>query len=212
MVYSPITTHVADAVATLTSAYKERPKAEGLVAAIAQQVQELEDAIAQVNTARLLYGGAAVGAQLDVLGTLVGCARAGLDDATYTALIYGTIAKNSSDATCESLINVASLIWQTGSVAVQTPNSPNHSRISHPATVQLAVGSPKTSSSINPKLVSIAQQTLGAAVGIAYVNEFAADGVFACAGPQPWVRGLCDLNTGLGGGPCASLMYTNPLG
>ncbi|RYF03282.1 MAG: DUF2612 domain-containing protein, partial [Deltaproteobacteria bacterium] len=104
MSYTVITTHVPDAVAKLTSAYSERPKATGLVMALAQEVQAIEDAIDQANQARLLFGNKAVGAQLDALGELIGLKRNGLDDPTYLALLYGTIAENNADGTTEALI------------------------------------------------------------------------------------------------------------
>lgn len=81
---------------------------EKLVATLATPFQSLENALQQLLTERSID--TAVGAQLDVIGKLVGQARNGLDDDTYRRYCRARIATNRSNGTIENLITVTDLI------------------------------------------------------------------------------------------------------
>jgi hypothetical protein len=206
--YDIIVDHADQAAARLTSGYSSKPSVVSLVRVLADQIQLLENAAAHVNADRLLYGGRAEGAQLDVLGKIIGLPRGGLDDATYYVLLYGTIAKNNSDATLAAILNVVALVYQASAVFLSDPNTPGADANAAPAQVQIAVGDAQTDPGLYPKLLGILRDSIGAAIAVASVAGFSTEGVLACAGPQAWVRGFSDIDGNLGG-PAATLLYSN---
>ncbi len=64
----------------------------------------------------------AVGAQLDVVGALVGCRRRGLADDVYRRHIRATVSVNKSSGTIDQLIGIARLIVFDDSVDVDFQN------------------------------------------------------------------------------------------
>lgn len=89
--------HEDRAKAKLLMQYREKPRFEAVVSAIAAEVQELEDALHTLNTGRALP--TAVGAQLDVLGRIVGQGRLNLSDTQFRRYISARIALNNSSGT-----------------------------------------------------------------------------------------------------------------
>lgn len=83
-------------------------KIEKLVATLATPFQSLENALQQLLSERSVD--TAVGAQLDVIGNLVGQPRNGLDDATYRRYVRARISTNKSTGIVEDLLTVADLI------------------------------------------------------------------------------------------------------
>lgn len=81
---------------------------EKLVATLATPFQSLEAALQQLLTERSID--TAVGAQLDVIGRIVGQPRNGLDDDTYRRYCRARIATNKSNGTIENLITVTDLV------------------------------------------------------------------------------------------------------
>jgi hypothetical protein len=79
-----------------------------LLRAIVGSVQTLEDAFQQLLTERGVD--TAVGAQLDVLGRIVGQERAGMLDDDYRRLVRARISVNRSKGTIADVISVADLI------------------------------------------------------------------------------------------------------
>ena len=75
---------------------------------VAVSSQTLETAQQQVLRQRTLEN--AVGANLDVIGKLVGQPRVGLDDDTYRRYCRASITANKSRGTAEELIDVADLV------------------------------------------------------------------------------------------------------
>ncbi len=71
-------------------------------------MQALEDCLQQMLTERSV--GTAVGAQLDLVGKIVGQDRIGLDDDAYRRYIRARISANKSDGLIEDLILVAKLL------------------------------------------------------------------------------------------------------
>lgn len=81
---------------------------EKLVANLATPFQSLEAALQQLLTERSID--TAVGAQLDVIGRIVGQPRNSLDDETYRRYCRARIATNKSNGTIENLITVTNLV------------------------------------------------------------------------------------------------------
>lgn len=77
----PFTTHVQRALERLITKFKDKPVVVGFVTALAQEVQELEDAVYDVWLNRTLD--TATGDSLDMWGALLGRARGLLEDDDY---------------------------------------------------------------------------------------------------------------------------------
>lgn len=71
-------------------------------------VQPVEDCLRQLLDQRSLD--TAIGAQLDIIGKLVGQPRNGLDDDTYRRYCRATVAAHRSHGAVENILNVASLV------------------------------------------------------------------------------------------------------
>ncbi len=108
------TDYVADAQAALTDQFK-RDTVIKLGAALAKQVQDLENTIFAVLNGRTIDG--AVGVQLDGLGALVGETRKGRTDALYRIRIKARIRLNLSCGTPEQILEIVTLLLPTGSQA-----------------------------------------------------------------------------------------------
>ncbi|RYF12623.1 MAG: hypothetical protein EOO40_00835 [Deltaproteobacteria bacterium] len=206
---SPITTHVADAQAQLTSAYSQKPTAVALVGIMTGGYQVLEDGLGAADKARLLFGRMAYGQQLDDLGAIVGAERNGVDDDTMYALVLGSIARNNSDGTIEAILNVAKLIWQCDAVYADGPNAPGHARVRAYAYLHVGLGSPKAALQQYPLLLRILKDSIGGGLQLGSITTFDAAQALACDGPQVWVAGLADAH-GSGGGLLADLFYADP--
>lgn len=108
MSLTPITDYVEQAIARLAAQYKGMPLIEGLVEAIIQPFQGIEDAL--VQTLNFRWVDTAIGAQLDGLGSIVGEERRGRNDDEYRLAIKLRIAINTSQGTPENAINVFLLV------------------------------------------------------------------------------------------------------
>jgi hypothetical protein len=89
-----VTDHEEQAYGLFLEQYAEKPRLAALLASYTQEIQGLEDAIWAVRIGRLLDN--AEGAQLDVIGKLVGEPREGRADNVYRVLITGKIRVNWS--------------------------------------------------------------------------------------------------------------------
>ena len=198
--------HVDQGLGRLAQQYKNQPNVTSLVTAMISRVQVVEDALRKVATQRALYGNTAQGAQLDDLGALVGVARQGLSDEVYRVLIRGEIAKNNSNGTLEALLNVARIVFQAEGVWITSPDTFGAAREGVTAEVSLAIASPKTDTSLFPRLISILKATLSGGIKLVSVTVFAQDGALSMDGDQPWARGFADVAVA-GGVPLANLIY-----
>lgn len=81
---------------------------EKFIATLATPFQSLESALQQLLTERSID--TAVGAQLDVIGRIVGQARNGLDDDTFRRYCRARVSTNKSTGVVEDLITVTDLI------------------------------------------------------------------------------------------------------
>lgn len=88
-----------------------------LLTALVTSMQTIEDQLQALLTQRAIP--TAVGAQLDVLGRLVGEVRNGLTDAVFRLYISARVAANRSKGTVQDLITVCSLVINNVAVAVK---------------------------------------------------------------------------------------------
>jgi hypothetical protein len=86
-------TIVADGLARLTSQYAKQPGIVGMLRALLQQCQDLENALYPALVARqlrtaTLYALPTTNVVLDVIGDLIGQKRLGISDADYQAILF----------------------------------------------------------------------------------------------------------------------------
>lgn len=91
------TNQVQEAISRLATIWKDKPVVLGLLEAYINSVQAIEDTYDQMLNERGID--VAIGAQLDVLGLIVGQPRSGQDDTTYRDAIKLRVAINNSDGT-----------------------------------------------------------------------------------------------------------------
>ncbi len=102
-----ITDHADRAVDRLALQYR-KPKIEALLRALLGPVQELEDTLWAMYTERFVS--TAVGAQLDLIGRIVGQERLGYADESYRRLVRARVAANRSDGTVADLVTITQLV------------------------------------------------------------------------------------------------------
>ena len=112
-----ITTHVQDALDRLMTQYRGKVTWTSFITAITEQVQDLEDAIFDLDAGRHIA--TAVGQQLDNLGDLIGQDRLGFDDDFYRILLYVRIGLNTSQGDPDKIISIFQLLSQAESVHYQ---------------------------------------------------------------------------------------------
>lgn len=113
-----ILTHVDDAKDRLLEQYKGKPLIEGVICALGQQFQDLEDVLFSLIDGRKLAN--AIGTQLDLIGTIVGLPRAtGLSDDRYRILLTVKIGQNTSQGEPENLISTYGLLTGASSIYYQ---------------------------------------------------------------------------------------------
>jgi Protein of unknown function (DUF2612) len=83
-------------------------KFQTLMSILLAPFQDVENALIQLLNQRGVD--TAVGAQLDVLGRVVGQLRGGLDDDTYRRYIRARVAANRSDGKREDVVRVCQLV------------------------------------------------------------------------------------------------------
>jgi len=102
-VYDP--NHVLEGLALLLQQWRSSPKVTGILTTYLKQFQVLEDTVWDVINSRMVD--TAVGAQLDMLGDLVGEARKGRNDTDYRAAVRLRIRVNRSQGRAVDVIDVA---------------------------------------------------------------------------------------------------------
>jgi hypothetical protein len=88
--------------------WKDKPKVQGLLKSQLREIQEIEDVAFQLLNERNVTD--AVGAQLDVIGNLVGEQREGREDEPYRQAILLRISINRSDGTPPVILDILNLI------------------------------------------------------------------------------------------------------
>lgn len=98
--------HVTKGLALLLQQWRLSPLLRGILATYLRQFQTLENVTWDVINSRMLA--TAIGAQLDMLGDLVGEPRKGRNDTDYRAAVRLRIRVNRSNGLAEDIIDVAS--------------------------------------------------------------------------------------------------------
>lgn len=113
---TPIPDHVQAALDRLITQYKGATNLQGIITAIVKPLNDLEAGIQEMDTLRYLPD--AVGAQLDLIGRIVGIEREpGQSDGDYLLRIYAQIKINTSEGQPEQAIQVFQLF--TGAAQVR---------------------------------------------------------------------------------------------
>jgi hypothetical protein len=103
-------------LARLITQYKNKPRLRALAQSYLEEVAELATVLAQLRVAFRL--GNAIGAQLDVLGTIVGAPRQGFDDDAYEQLIRAYIRAQKSEGKPEDIYAVFRILIAPGDLMV----------------------------------------------------------------------------------------------
>jgi len=88
--------------------FKGKPKIQAWVDMVARQFQDIEDALQTLLTLPSIDDSA--GAQLDLIGRLLGQARGGVDDDTYRGYLRAAILVERSSGTGESIYKIFTLL------------------------------------------------------------------------------------------------------
>ena len=100
--------HVGEGLDELLSQFRFKPNVIGYLTGLLEPVQDLEDDAWDLRADRLLS--TAIGAQLDVLGRLVGEGRGTFGDADYRKFIGARILVNLSSGTPDELLAILTII------------------------------------------------------------------------------------------------------
>lgn len=111
MAITTIKDQVAQGEDRSVTQWKSKEVVQGLIKSYMENVQVVEDLYGQLLDDRSVF--TAVGVQLDVIGTIVGEARAGKADEPYRQAILDRVSLNSADGTPEKVIEL--LLTITGS-------------------------------------------------------------------------------------------------
>lgn len=184
-----ITTHKEDAKARLLSQYIGKPNIEGLLDALVDEIQELEQAY--VGLKDRLDIDVSSGNQLDRIGVLVGQDRLGQSDIRYRILLKARIGANVSQGEPESVITVFKLV--TEATFIHYMNLLNG---------EIALGTDGTidRNEVNFILKNLSLPIPGG-VRLDYIQEFSPDEAFAFAGvntsaPALGFGTVADVNVG----------------
>lgn len=121
--------HIAAALSRLPAQF-QKTKIQNLIRAFTYPAQELEQALWAVLTQRSIKN--AIGAQLDVIGGIVGQARNGMNDDDYRRYISARVAAERSQGTLEDLYGIATLIVNDTTITFEGRKEP-------PATLRFTV-------------------------------------------------------------------------
>ena len=110
MTLAPVRDHVERGLSRLIQQYRGKPRLEAWVRSYLREVQALSDAAWGVLVSRLIDD--AVGAQLTVLGRLVGEPTRHEDDERHRVVVRARIAVNQSNGHGNDILRVAKLLFQ----------------------------------------------------------------------------------------------------
>lgn len=203
MAVEQITEHVEQCQSRVLTQFS-RPNMAGLITALGNQVQALEDAIFTLLGA--FDVASATGAQLDATAAIVGVNRYGLSDAQLRTLLYGLITLHNGSATAETIVSVAKALFQTDQVFFADGQSGKHQAQVGRGQVMLAIGSSSLPDDALALAKSLIGQALGAGIQLSVLASFTSSQAFACQGPQAWVRGYGSVASPKSGGQLAGLL------
>jgi len=99
--------------------FKGKPKIQAWVDMVARQFSDIEDALQTLLTLPSIDDSA--GAQLDLLGRLLGQARGGVDDDTYRTYLFATRFANKSSGTAEDIYRVFAALFASPMLILSSP-------------------------------------------------------------------------------------------
>lgn len=108
MALTVVKDHEEQGVALLLDQFKNKPRLEAWLRIYLRQVQLLDDATYDVMIARMID--LATGAQLDLIGKIVGERRLGRTDTEFRVFIYVRIQANRSAGTTPELLKIIELL------------------------------------------------------------------------------------------------------
>ena len=188
-----INDHVLQALDRLLQQYREQPRIASVITALVDEIQDLENAVADTYDGRWLE--LAAGKVLDDVGTIVNQARLGFDDARYRSLIKAKIGQNVSQGNPERVIQVAQLL--IGATLV-------HFQEQYPAGYTLAANA-----DIPPNLINLFYEELDrvdpAGVRLEHLICFDPDEPFAFEGGPGPALGFGDSTNPATGGMLAKV-------
>lgn len=111
-----ITDHPQRAISRLAEQLRGKPKLEGFIATKANRTQAIEDAMWQLIVLRSVE--TASGAQLDMLGRIVGQPRNALNDDIYRLHIKAKIRLNATSGTMEEILSIFSLLIPDATLSI----------------------------------------------------------------------------------------------
>lgn len=130
---------------------------EKLLSTLITPFQSLETALQQLLTERSID--TAVGAQLDVIGRIVGQPRNSLDDDTYRRYCRARIATSRSNGTVQDVITVTDLIIYDDTATIELEQQ-------QMATIVVHIRDLAISSDLADVIVSFLKDTVSAAVRV----------------------------------------------
>lgn len=107
--------HYEQARLLLIQLFQDKPKFLALLKTFTTEAQEIEQSLADLDTA--FDPATAEGSQLDVLGEIIGEARAGKTDADYRIFLLARLLINRSSGTVPQILELFSLVGGAGTVA-----------------------------------------------------------------------------------------------
>lgn len=131
-----------------------------LLQALMASVQDAEDALQQLYSGRRID--TAIGAQLDIIGKVVGQVRGELDDDDYRRHCRARIATNRSNGTAEDLIRISRLVLDDDEVYI-------HIETEGPAAVVVRLEKNSQSYAVARIVTTFLQQ--GKAAGVKLIVE-----------------------------------------
>jgi hypothetical protein len=127
---SKIDNHAELALARVAEQYKKSTRINGIIESVADQWQEVDDALWQLATERYLFSDAEIGGvtvnyeaegvQLDVIGALLDETRGAYSDDEYRLILKGKIKLLKSSGTAENLIDIFATCEPDATITVQT--------------------------------------------------------------------------------------------
>ena len=127
---SKVDNHAELALARVAEQYKGSTRITGIIESVADQWQEVDDALWQLATERYLFSDAEIGGltvnyeaegdQLDVIGRLLGETRGSYTDAEYRLILKGKIKVLRSSGTAENLIDIFATCEPDATITVKT--------------------------------------------------------------------------------------------
>ena len=192
-----ITTHIEDAKDRLIEQYKEKININSLVGIFGSGIQNIEDELEKFTNARSIHD--AVGAQLDLIGSIVGLDRkVGQNDDSYRADLFVQISINTAQGDPESLILLMENLANTELVKYKNLGNCN---------ISFYIDVDIPSEEINTLYERIEKAAL-AGVKVSSIIKITATETFAFAGSDGGTtgKGFGDLNDSNIGGVWAELL------